>query len=83
VLRTVPDEQLMQSALELAAAIMVNVPIGIWLTKQSLWLNQSAGSLDAAIEMENRAVAISQSTADAAEKRAAFLEKRAPKFSNT
>ena len=83
VLRTVPDEQLMQFALELAAAIMVNVPIGIWLTKQSLWLNQSAGSLDAAIEMENRAVAISQSTADAAEKRAAFLEKRAPKFSNT
>jgi enoyl-CoA hydratase len=83
VLRTVPDEQLMQSALELAAAIMVNVPIGIWLTKQSLWLNQSAGSLEAAIEMENRAVALSQSTADAAEKRAAFLEKRAPKFSNT
>jgi enoyl-CoA hydratase len=83
VLRTVPDEQLIQSALELAAAIMANVPIGIWLTKQSLWLNQSAGSLDAAIEMENRAVAISQSTADAAEKRAAFLEKRAPKFSNT
>jgi enoyl-CoA hydratase len=83
VLRTVPDEQLLDSALELASAIMVNVPIGIWLTKQSLWLNQAAGSLDAAIEMENRAVAISQSTADAAEKRASFLEKRAPKFSNT
>jgi enoyl-CoA hydratase len=83
VLRTVPDEQLMDCALELAAAIMVNVPIGIWLTKQSLWLNQAAGSLDAAIEMENRAVAISQSTADAAEKRASFLEKRPPKFSNT
>jgi enoyl-CoA hydratase len=83
VLRAVPDEQLLDCALELAAAIMVNVPIGIWLTKQSLWLNQAAGSLDAAIEMENRAVAISQSTADAAEKRASFLEKRAPKFSNT
>jgi len=83
VLRTVPDEQLMGTVLELAAAIMVNVPIGIWLTKQSLWLNQTAGSLEAAIEMENRAVAIAQSTADAAEKRASFLEKRAPKFSNT
>jgi enoyl-CoA hydratase len=83
VLRTVPDEQLMDCALELAAGIMVNVPIGIWLTKQSLWLNQAAGSLDAAIEMENRAVAISQSTADAAEKRASFVEKRPPKFSNT
>ena len=58
------------------------LPIGVWLTKQSLWINQSAGSLEAAIEMENRAVAIAQSTADAAEKRAAFLEKRSPKFTN-
>jgi enoyl-CoA hydratase len=61
---------------------MLNVPIGVWLTKQSLWLNQNAGSLEVAIELENRAVAISQATADAAEKRASFLEKRTPKFSN-
>ena len=82
VLRMVDDERLMDCALELAAAIMVNVPIGIWLTKQSLWLNQNAGSLEAAIEMENRAVVVAQSTFDAAEKRAAFLERRAPTFSN-
>ena len=82
VLRTVPDEQLLASALELARAIRVNVPIGIWLTKQSLWLNQGVGSLEAAIELESRAVAIAQSTSDAAEKRAAFLEKREPRFTN-
>jgi enoyl-CoA hydratase len=82
VLRAVPDAELAEASLELARAIMVNVPIGIWLTKQSLWLNQAAGSLEAAIELENRAVAIAQSTADAAEKRAAFLAKRAPEFHN-
>ena len=82
VLRTVPDDKLADSALELARSIMVNVPIGIWLTKQSLWLNQNVGSLDAALEMESRAVAVSQTTTDAAEKRAAFMEKRAPKFTN-
>lgn len=82
VLRAVPDEQLMSSALEIAEAIRVNVPIGIWLTKQSLWLNQGVGSLEAALELESRAVAIAQATADAAEKRASFLEKRAPKFTN-
>jgi enoyl-CoA hydratase len=82
VLRTVNDAELIDEALKLAQAIMVNVPIGIWLTKQSLWLNQNAGSLEAAIEMENRAVFIAQSTADAAEKRASFLQKRAPKFNN-
>jgi enoyl-CoA hydratase len=82
VLRAVPDEQLMDSVLELANGILVNVPLGIWLTKQSLWLNQSVGSLEAAIEMESRAVAIAQSTQDAADKRAAFLEKRPPRFTN-
>jgi enoyl-CoA hydratase len=56
--------------------------MGIWLTKQSLWLNQGVGSLEAAIELESRAVALAQSTADAAEKRAAFLEKREPRFTN-
>jgi enoyl-CoA hydratase len=80
VLRAVEDERLMESALEIAKSIAANVPIGIWLTKQSLWLNQSAGSLEAAIEMENRAIAASQATEDALEKRAAFREKRSPQF---
>lgn len=80
VLRAVPDEELMDAALELARSILANVPIGVWLTKQSLWLNQAAGSLEAAIELEGRAVAIAQATQDAAEKRAAFLEKRTPAF---
>jgi len=82
VLRAVADEELMATAFELARAISVNVPIGVWLTKQSLWLNQGVGSLEAAIELESRAVALAQSTQDAADKRAAFLEKRAPKFTN-
>jgi enoyl-CoA hydratase len=80
VLRTVPDEDLQDACLELAKNILVNVPIGIWTTKQSLWFNQSAGSLEQAMEMESRAVFMAQSTEDAAEKRKSFFEKRAPKF---
>jgi enoyl-CoA hydratase len=82
VLRAVPDEDLFGEALAIAKAILVNVPIGVWLTKQSLWLNQNAGSLEAAIEMESRAVFMAKSTEDAAEKRQSFLEKRAPIFHN-
>jgi enoyl-CoA hydratase len=82
-LKVVPDEALMSEALALADAIAVNSPIGIWLTKQSLWFNQAAGSLEAAIELENRAVLASQSTADAAEKRTSAREKRKPKFTQT
>jgi enoyl-CoA hydratase len=80
VLRTVADDGLMDAVLEVARGIIANVPMGIALTKQSLWLNQTAGSLEIAIELENRAVAIAQATGDAREKRAAFLEKRAPNF---
>jgi enoyl-CoA hydratase len=82
VLRAVADDKLIDEALGIARAIMQNVPLGIWLTKQSLWLNQNAGSLEAAIELEARAIPLAQSTADAAEKRASFLEKRPPVFGN-
>lgn len=80
VLRTVPDGELLEAAVELGRQIAMNVPMGVWMTKQSLWLNQTAGSLEAAIELENRAVQIAQATSDAVEKRTAFVEKRPPRF---
>lgn len=80
ILRCVEDEALMDEALKLAEAVMANSPIGIAVTKSSLWLNVDAPSLESAIEMENRAIFMSQSTADSAEKRSAFIEKRAPNF---
>ena len=80
VIRAVPDEPLMDEALAIASAIAANVPMGIWLTKQSLWHNQNIGSLEAAIEMEMSAVQIAQGTADAVEKRTSFIEKRPPHF---
>ncbi len=81
-LRVVPDERLLAEARALAEAICANVPLGIWLTKQSLWLNQGVASLEAACEIESRAVFQAQATEDAAEKRKAYFEKRAPRFGN-
>ena len=80
ILRAVDEDKLMESALEIAKSIASNVPIGISLTKQSLRFNQSAGGLEAAIEMESRAIAVSRATEDAEEKRNAFREKRDPRF---
>ncbi len=80
VLRAVDDAELQPAALALAAQILTNSPIGTQLTKQSMRLNETAGSLDAALEMENRAILISQATADSAEKRKAFAERRPPHF---
>lgn len=80
ILRCVDDEALMDEALKLAEAVMLNSPIGISVTKSSLWHNVDAPSMASAIEMENRAIFMSQSTADTAEKRSAFIEKRKPSF---
>src|SRR5204863_8348496 len=79
-LRVVNDDQLLAEANALATSIMANVPLGIWITKQSLWLNQGVASLEAACEIEARGVFMSQSTDDAAEKRRAYFEKRPPQF---
>lgn len=81
-LRAVPDDQLLAEARALATAILANVPLGVWLTKQSLWLNQGVASLEAACEIEARAVFLAQASEDAVEKRKSFIEKRAPNFSN-
>jgi enoyl-CoA hydratase len=80
VLKTVPDEELQSACLEIAKNIVVNVPMGIWVTKQALWHNMNAGSLEQAIEMETRGVFMAQSTEDKAEKQKAFFEKRPPVF---
>ena len=80
ILRCVDDEVLMDEALALAEAVLINSPIGIALTKSSMWRNVDAPSLESAIELENRAIFMSQSTADAAEKRKSFFEKRRPGY---
>ncbi|MDR2188106.1 MAG: enoyl-CoA hydratase/isomerase family protein [Azonexus sp.] len=80
VLKTVPDEELQNACLEIARNITVNVPMGIWVTKQSLWANMNAGSLEQAIEFESRGVYVAQSTEDKVEKQKAFFEKRTPNF---
>lgn len=80
VLKTVPDAELQEACLEVARNIVVNVPMGIWVTKQSLWANQNAGSLEQAMEFESRGVFLAQSMEDKVEKQKAFFEKRAPKF---
>jgi enoyl-CoA hydratase len=82
-LKMVPDADLLDEALKLADAIAVNSPIGIWLTKESLWRGQEIGGLQAAIDFETRAVLASQATQDAVEKRSSAVEKRRPKFNQT
>jgi enoyl-CoA hydratase len=79
VTRVVPDELVVDAALELADAICSNSPFSIWMTKKVMWANLDA-DFDAAIELENRTQILAALTADSQEAMRAFVEKRSPVF---
>ena len=82
VTRVVADEELLDEALSTARLICANSPFGVWMTKEVMWSNLESGSLQAAIDLENRTQIMTSFTEDTGEAVGAFLERRAPKFKN-
>jgi len=80
VSRVVPDDALEEAARELAGRMLRNSPVGLRLTKECLKVNVDAGSLEAAIAMEDRNQVLTSRSADFREGIAAFLEKREARF---
>jgi enoyl-CoA hydratase len=74
-----PDD-LETATSRLAEAIVSLSPFGQKMTKQVYRANADASSLEEALQLENRTQILASATADAAEARAAFLEKRRPNF---
>jgi enoyl-CoA hydratase len=79
----VDDDELLPSALERARAIVANTPLGVRMTKRVMWANLDAPNLETALELENRTQVLTGTGEDAAEARAAFLERRPPRFRGT
>jgi enoyl-CoA hydratase len=78
--RIVPDDEVIDSAVETAGLISENSEYGVWMTKQVLWANLEAPSLRHAIEMENRTQALGVFTDNLEEAMAAFREGRKPQW---
>ena len=76
----VPDDRLEEAARDLARRMLRNSPVGLRLTKECLKINIDAGSLEAAIAMEDRNQVLTSRSRDFREGVAAFLEKREPVF---
>ncbi len=74
--RVVPDDQLLDAALELAERLAASAPLAVAQIKQV----SAHPDLDAGIAAEQAAFAQVFASADAREGIAAFLEKRAPSF---
>jgi enoyl-CoA hydratase/carnithine racemase len=74
----VDDDALMDTAMEKAELLLANAPMGVVLTKQAMWANVDAPSLESALHLENRNQILASQTGDLAEAAAAFMEKRPP-----
>lgn len=81
VTRLADDESLLADALQLAESLCDFSPYGLISTKQAMWSNLDAGSLQQAIAMENRNQILNGLSGDVEEAAAAFFEKRKPDFS--
>ncbi|KAB7738751.1 enoyl-CoA hydratase/isomerase family protein [Parvibaculum sedimenti] len=83
VSEVVPDEKLEEAAQPYIDEMLTTSPIGLRLTKECLNMSVDAGSLEAAIAMEDRNQILCAQTSDMKEGVAAFLQKRKPVFTNS
>ena len=81
VSRRCRDEALLGEAIELAESLCDFSPYGLISTKQAMWQNLDAASLEGAMQIENRNQVMNGMGGDVAEAAAAFFEKRKPDFS--
>jgi enoyl-CoA hydratase len=83
VIDLVDDDALLDTALAKAAQVMLNTPFGVALTKEGMWSALEIPGMQAAIDLENRQQIMASATADHREAMTAFLEKRAPNYTNS
>jgi len=78
--RVVPEADLLDAAIDLAASICENSPAGVRLSKRALQANQEIPSYAAALELENRGQVLLTRGADMPEALAAFRQRRPANF---
>ncbi len=80
VSEVVPDDKLESAVQPYLNEMLTTSPMGLRLTKEGLNLAVDAGSLEAAMAVENRNQLLCSRTQDAREGMAAFVEKRSPDY---
>jgi enoyl-CoA hydratase len=82
VSQVVPGDELMTTALALAERMASFSPYGLAMTKDVIWANLEAGSLEAAIEIEDRNQLMLGFTENLPEAIRAFDQKRPPVYTD-
>ncbi|MBX3445172.1 MAG: enoyl-CoA hydratase/isomerase family protein [Parvibaculaceae bacterium] len=83
VSEVVPDEKLEEAAVPYIEEMLTTSPLGLRLTKECLNMSVDAGSLEAAVAMEDRNQILCAQTSDFREGISAFLGKRKPAYTNS
>ncbi|WP_339830199.1 enoyl-CoA hydratase/isomerase family protein [uncultured Parvibaculum sp.] len=83
VSEVVPDAKLAEAAAPYIEEMLTTSPLGLRLTKECLNMSVDAGSLEAAVAMEDRNQILCAQTNDFREGIAAFLGKRRPDYTNS
>ncbi len=74
------DDELLERAVRLAEGMCALSPFGLALTKDTLWAALEVGSLQTAVDLENRTQLLAGHTGNLTEATAAFREKRPPVY---
>src|SRR5262245_61440536 len=82
VSEVVPDAKLEEAAKPYIEEMLTTTPLGLRLTKECLNMSVDAGSLEAAIAMEDRNQILCANTQDFREGITAFLAKRKPTYAD-
>jgi enoyl-CoA hydratase len=80
VSRVVPDDRVLDEAVEMAEGMCAFSPFGLALTKDTIWASLEVGSLRSAVDLENRTQLLAGHTGNLNEAMAAFKEKRPPVY---
>jgi len=80
VLEVVDDAALLGRVLAEARLVLANSPLGVRLTKETMWASLEIGGLAAAIALENHTQVLCLNAPDQREAVLAFLEKRSPRW---
>jgi enoyl-CoA hydratase len=80
VSRVVDDDALLDEALDMAGGMCAFSPFGLALTKDTMWASLEVGSLQTAVDLENRTQLLAGHTGNLAEATAAFKGKRPPVY---
>ena len=80
VSHVVEDDEVADRAVAMATRMVAFSPVGLTLTKDTLWGALEVGSLQTAVDLENRTQLLAGFTGNLTEAAAAFKEKRPPVY---